>query len=43
MAVQFASEGLPCLADRSSRPRCPRMALTPAHEQAITGIRITRD
>ena len=36
---RFASEGLPGLADRSSRPRCPRMALTPAQEQAITGIR----
>ena len=36
---RFASEGLPGLADWSSRPRCPRMALTPAQEQAITGIR----
>ena len=36
---RFASEGLPGLADGSSRPRCPRMALTPAQEQAITGIR----
>ena len=33
---RFASEGLPGLADRSSRPRCPRMALTPAQEQTIT-------
>jgi hypothetical protein len=32
---RFASEGLPGLADRSSRPRCPRMALTPAQVQAI--------
>ena len=39
---RFASEGLPGLADRSSRPRCPRMALTPAQEQAITGIRTER-
>ncbi|MCX5986983.1 MAG: leucine zipper domain-containing protein, partial [Chloroflexi bacterium] len=42
---RFASEGLPGLADRSSRPRCPRcprMALTPAQEQAITGIRTAR-
>ena len=36
---RFASEGLPGLADRSSRPRCPRMAITPAQEKAITGIR----
>ena len=39
---RFASEGLPGLADRSSRPRCPRMALTPAQEQAITVHRIKR-
>ena len=50
---RFASEGLPGLADRSSRPRCPRcprMALTSAQEQAITvhraivrlGLRRTR-
>ncbi|MSQ42878.1 MAG: hypothetical protein EXR45_01515 [Chloroflexi bacterium] len=39
---RFATEGLPGLADRSSRPRCPRMALTPAQAQAITGIRIVR-
>ena len=39
---RFASEGLPGLADRSSRPRCPRMALTPAQEQAITGHPVSR-
>ena len=34
---RFASEGLPGLALRSSRPRCPRMAPTPAQEQAVAG------
>ena len=42
---RFASEGLPGLADRSSRLRCPRMALTPAQEQATwaTSTRRTSD
>ena len=39
---RFASEGLPGLADRSSPPRCPRMALTPVQEQAITVHRTAR-
>ena len=39
---RFASEGLPGLADRSSRPRCLRIALIAAQEQAITGHRTER-
>ena len=39
---RFATEGIPGLADRSSRPRCPRMAHTPDQEQAIAGIRTAR-
>jgi len=35
---RFTSVGLPGLADQSSRPRCPRTALTPAQEQVVTGI-----
>ena len=35
---RFVTEGIPGLADRSSRPRCPRMALTPDQKQAIAGM-----